>query len=1254
MSRARILIVEDDVITAKNIKKRLEESEFEVVACITDGKEALKVVQEENPDLVLMDIMLAGAEDGIDTAEQIQSTKKIPIVYLSAYSDKKTLDRAKITQPHGYIVKPFSSQELTSVIEIALYRNEMDRKLIESEARYRSLFQHSPISLWEANFAHLRNYLKDTLNKDSGELNHYFDQNPKALSHCAKKIQIIDINQATRDLFEISSVEEINNKIDVILGSYSDAICKQGIIALMGGQTIFEGVGIHASVSGKKLHVQVKWAVAPGSETDLSKVFVSVLDITEKMRAENARSASEARFRKFIENADDLIYHQGLDGSLDNLNSANFRLTGYSEEEFEKNPQLWQEIVHPDDFESAEQFFKDKAGKVDRHEVEYRIKSVDGQYHWLQSRMVATYDENGKINGYDCIDRDINDLKKANAEIAESEKKFRSVVTHSDAVIFIMDRDGVFELSEGKALKSLGLRPGQVVGQSALEIYKDFPDVVGVIKDALKGNTATVTINLGQNKFNASYNPILDEEGNVIKVIGIATDITDRMKAQEKLLESEERYRQVVESSHDLITIADEKLNTLWANSSWMKVFGDPKKQPHPYERLHPDDKQKVTSAWQNLVAGWGNIVNLEYRYKAEDDKYMTFETTVTRLQFEGQPAFGIFAHNITERKEIENRLRENEEMFSAFLENSPVYIFFKDKDIRSLRLSKNYEKMLGIPIEEAIGKTMNDLFPSDLAKSMIEDDKRILAKGKLIQVFEELDGRHYETSKFPIEIDGEAKMLAGFTIDITEQKKAESELYKALAQSQQQEKEFRGLLTGARSVLEDHTFEVTARHIFDSCCELTGAVSGYVALLSVDGEENELLFLEAGGLPCDVDPELPMPIRGLRAESYKTGKVVYDNDFMNSEWVKFMPEGHVRMDNVLFAPLNIEGRTVGIMGLANKPGGFNENDARIAGAFGEMAAVALKNSQNEEALIEASQYNMQVIESVQEGVVVYGKDLRYQVWNPFMEKRTGKKATEILGKRPLDVFPFLKEIKLDKRLANALKGKVSKPIDFHYDFPEAGKSGWASEITGPLRNVKGEIIGVIGVINEITDRKEAEAAILAEKEKAQQYLDVASVMFIALDQNGTVTLANKKAAEILETTEADIMGKNWFENFIPEWQREELIPVSKKLLSGEIEVAKYYENQVLTRSGKVKLIAWHNSIIKDGSGQIIGHLSSGVDITEKKKAEEELAEKMDELSRFNKLMVGRELKMIELKKEINSLLEERGIAKKYEIPEIV
>ena len=189
--------------------------------------------------------------------------------------------------------------------------------------------------------------------------------------------------------------------------------------------------------------------------------------------------------------------------------------------------------------------------------------------------------------------------------------------------------------------------------------------------------------------------------------------------------------------------------------------------------------------------------------------------------------------------------------------------------------------------------------------------------------------------------------------------------LIDAIQESFLREKELHAIMDGSRGVLEAKGFAESARSIFDHCKDLIGATSGYVALLSDTGEENEVLFLEAGGLPCDVDPQLPMPIRGLRAEAYRTNKTVYHNDFMNSEWVDFMPKGHVVLRNVMFAPLILEGKTVGIIGLANKPSDFDDNDAKMAGGFGELAAIALQNSRHLDERISAEKEREKVIEEL-------------------------------------------------------------------------------------------------------------------------------------------------------------------------------------------------------------------------------------------------------------------------------------------------
>ena len=133
MVKKQILVVEDNRIVAKNIQNRLENSGYTVPAIISSGEEAVRKTAEIQPDLVLMDIKLEGIVDGVEAANQIKNRYNIPVIYLTAYGDDETLRRAKITEPYGYILKPFVKRELFSNIEMAFYKHSIDSKLRDNE-----------------------------------------------------------------------------------------------------------------------------------------------------------------------------------------------------------------------------------------------------------------------------------------------------------------------------------------------------------------------------------------------------------------------------------------------------------------------------------------------------------------------------------------------------------------------------------------------------------------------------------------------------------------------------------------------------------------------------------------------------------------------------------------------------------------------------------------------------------------------------------------------------------------------------------------------------------------------------------------------------------------------------------------------------------------------------------------------------------------------------------------------------------------
>ncbi len=132
MKKAAILVVEDEAIVAMDIEAVLQDLGYTVVGTAATGEEAIRKAREQHPDLVLMDIRLRGEMDGIEAARQIRAQAAIPIVYLTAFADEEIIARAKLTEPFGYILKPFQARELHSNIEMALYKQAMENRLRES------------------------------------------------------------------------------------------------------------------------------------------------------------------------------------------------------------------------------------------------------------------------------------------------------------------------------------------------------------------------------------------------------------------------------------------------------------------------------------------------------------------------------------------------------------------------------------------------------------------------------------------------------------------------------------------------------------------------------------------------------------------------------------------------------------------------------------------------------------------------------------------------------------------------------------------------------------------------------------------------------------------------------------------------------------------------------------------------------------------------------------------------------------------
>lgn len=141
MTKKKILIVEDEILVSKDIKSCLVNAGFEIVDVVASGEQAIEVAELHEPDIILMDIKLKGQLSGVEAANLIRDKLDIPIIFLTGFADHQTIDRAKYTEPYGYVIKPFNEAELQTTVEMALYKHEKDVQVKKERDLYHSVIE---------------------------------------------------------------------------------------------------------------------------------------------------------------------------------------------------------------------------------------------------------------------------------------------------------------------------------------------------------------------------------------------------------------------------------------------------------------------------------------------------------------------------------------------------------------------------------------------------------------------------------------------------------------------------------------------------------------------------------------------------------------------------------------------------------------------------------------------------------------------------------------------------------------------------------------------------------------------------------------------------------------------------------------------------------------------------------------------------------------------------------------------------------
>jgi PAS domain S-box-containing protein len=396
MRPTRILIVEDEVIVALDIQDRLTDLGYEVTGVADRGTEALELVASAPPDLVLMDIRLKGEMDGITVAEQIRQHWCIPVIYLTAFSEDNTLQRAKVSEPFGYLIKPFEDREIQAAIEMALYKHEAERRLRESEQRYATTL----MSIGDG-----------VISTDS--LGGVTIMNP-----VAEQLTGWPLDEARgrplAEIFRIAS-EQTGAEVEDPVA----AVLREGKAAGLPNRTIL--------IRRDGGRVPIDDCAAPiiddqGAPTGAVLVFQ---DVSERRRSEAALRESEERLRLALTAADQGLYDLNVQTGEAVVSPEYALMLGHDPEQFRETNAAWRGRLHPDDTERVHQVYLDyTAGRRNDYRVEFRQRTASGDWKWILSLgKIVEWDREGKPLRMLGTHTDITERKRMEAERLEMERR---------------------------------------------------------------------------------------------------------------------------------------------------------------------------------------------------------------------------------------------------------------------------------------------------------------------------------------------------------------------------------------------------------------------------------------------------------------------------------------------------------------------------------------------------------------------------------------------------------------------------------------------------------------------------------------------------------------------------------------------------------------------------------------------------------------------------------------------------------------
>jgi PAS domain S-box-containing protein len=780
----RILICEDELLFAENLASTLGDLGYEIVGTVMTGQRAISIVEEIQPDMILMDIGLAGEIDGVEAARCIRAQFDIPLVYLTAYAEEDVFDRAKSTGPYGYLRKPFSLIELKCTLETTLCKHQIDKQIRESEARRAKAEELAGLYSWEWDF----------------QTGHFV--------WSEQSYRIFGLNpHETKLVFETF--------INLVHPEDKDRL-RDALRDAKDGKRPYEIEFRIVQPSGQERILHSRGEIRRDRRGRAVRMHGMTLDVTDRKKAEKALQETKNRYLQAVENSPNAILAVDAEGKILSWNDSCERITGYAKAQAIGNS-AFDLILRTEQMRVADIICEVFRG-CSFNDIPLDFYAKNGTVRKMISRAYPLMDANGKVLECMLANTDITELNASQEELRRSEERYRRIVETANEGIWAMDGEFRTTFVNRRMAEMLGYSAEEMLGRTvdSFMFQEDLGDHETKMEERRRG-----TNQIYERRFRCKNNTalwttvsataLMDGKGNFAGSFAMFTDITKRKKAEEALQEREQQNRSlysmvrlICDNVPDLVWAKDLEGKFTFVNRAMCEkilhahdtdepigkndlFFAERERASHPEDPHWHDfgcirmnsDQAIVDSQTAQRFDEFGTIRGEFLHLDIYQAPFLN-----ERGEIVGTVGCG---RDVTKERAIEESLRQSESRYRDLFDNALDVIYTHDLEGNYTSVNGAAKRLLGYSEEEFLDLNFRDIVtPEYLATALSHFHRKLRDKEDKTELYELLvrakDGSHrwVEVVSRLVRRDGQPIAIHGTARDISDRKILDDALRKS------------------------------------------------------------------------------------------------------------------------------------------------------------------------------------------------------------------------------------------------------------------------------------------------------------------------------------------------------------------------------------------------------------------------------------------------------------------------------------------